>query len=217
MAKYTIQLKDVASVATLKEWFSDYELSDYLLPSQVATIEESGLFDKPTLAQEIVDAYWVEEIGFETPALFKHQVKVKMREIMETALPKIYSVAIAYNPLHATNLTETLTRTTYSASLSSSSSSGTAVQLNSDTPENRVSKDDILAGQYASSSSGTENEASVSDSSNGSGSEEYTRTFVGNRGFSDNSQKLITEYRKTIIGVKYDIIKSLNVLFMGVY
>ena len=50
------------------------------------------------------------EIGFETPALFKHYAKVYMQEIMERQLPKIYSNFFEYDPLSSVDYTEEYTR-----------------------------------------------------------------------------------------------------------
>ena len=82
MARYTIELRNVISIfgeETVKNWFKQYELSDFLTDEQIAVITEAGIFDKDKLAQQILDHYFMEEIGYETPALFKHYAKVKMR------------------------------------------------------------------------------------------------------------------------------------------
>ena len=93
MADYTIRLKDLFlpnrfgnqyyTREQVEGWFSDYNLSDYLTPEQISVIENAGMWSKEKLAKKIVDHYYMREIGFETPALFEHQVKIKMQEIME--------------------------------------------------------------------------------------------------------------------------------------
>ena len=216
MARYTIELRNVISLFgenTVKSWFTEYELSDFLTEDQIAVVAEAGLFDKDKLAQQIIDKYYMEEIGFETPALFRHYAKVKMREIMEEKAPLYYSAAIEYNPLKSVNYTETLNRTTSSSSSSSSDSSGLSVH--SDTPQGQVTKATILAGNYASDTSASE--AADSSSASGSGSETYTKNISGNRGVTDTPQKLIELYRKNIIAINRDIIKELSTLFMGVF
>ena len=55
MAKYTIQLRHI--VATFGEdevikWFSDYDLSDYLTPDEIAVIEERGKWNKEKFLQK---------------------------------------------------------------------------------------------------------------------------------------------------------------------
>ena len=109
MAKYTLELRELFepirfnppfySRSEVESWFKDYELSDYLTTEQINVIENNNLWTKDKLAKKIVDHYYMREIGFETPALFKHYAKVTMQEIMERYLPLIYSANINYDPL----------------------------------------------------------------------------------------------------------------------
>ena len=137
MADYTIRLKDLFlpdrfgnqyfTREEVEGWFSDYNLSDYLTPEQISKIENAGMWSKQKLAKKIVDHYYMREIGFETPALFEHQVKIKMQEIMELELPVVYSNSLEYDPLESVlfDITETrnIEGTGTSASESSSSNS----------------------------------------------------------------------------------------------
>ena len=224
MARYTIELRNVIQLYgenTVKGWFSDYELSDYLSDEEIAVIAERGVWSKEKLAQAIIDHYYMYEIGFETPALFAHQAKVLMRELMEEKAPLLYSAAIKYDPLVNVDFTEEFHRTSSneSSSNSSSSSNGSGLNVNSDTPQGQISKTAILAGDYASSTSANESTNSVSDetSSDGSGEEEYTKTTKGNSGVSATAQKMIQQYRENIVMINRDIIKDMNILFMGIY
>ena len=224
MARYTIELRNVISLFgenTVKGWFKDYELSDYLTEDQIAVVTAAGIFDKDKLAGQIVDHYFMEEIGFETPALFRHYAKVKMREIMEAKAPLYYTAAIEYNPLNSVDYTETMDRDTTSTgnSNSTSTSTGSGLNVHSDTPQGQISKAAILEGNYASDTNANEASESVTDSSanTGVGTEDFTRHIVGNRGFNDTPQKLIETYRKNIIAINRDIIKELSPLFMGIY
>ena len=224
MARYTIELRNIISLfgeETVKGWFKDYNLSDFLTDDQIAVITEAGIFDKDKLAEQILDHYFMEEIGFETPALFKHYAKVKMREIMEAKAPLYYSAAIEYNPLHSVDYTETMDRDTTSSGSSDSTSNatGSGLTVNSDTPQGQITKATILAGNYASDTSANESAESVADhsSNSGSGTEDYTKHIYGTRGVADNPAKLIELYRKNIIAINRDIIKELSALFMGVY
>lgn len=224
MARYTIQLRNVISLFgedTVKSWFTDYDLSDFLTTEQIAAITEAGIFDKDKLASRIINHYYMDEIGLETPALFRHYAKIKMEEIMEEKAPLIYSAAIQYNPLRSVDYTETMDRDTTSTgtSTSTSTSSGSGLNVHSDTPQGQISKQSILSGDYASDTNANESSESVNDSSEneGSGTENYTKHIYGNRGVTDNPQRLIELYRKNIIGITRDIIKELSTLFMGIY
>lgn len=220
MARYTIELRNVINIFgedTVKGWFMDYELSDYLTDEEIAVITARGTWSKEKLAQMILDHYYMHEIGYETPALFKHQAKVLMRELMEEKAPLIYSAAIKYDPLVNVDFTEEFERSTTGNSSSQSSSNGSGLTVNSDTPQGQISKTAILQGSYASSTGANESTNAVSDSSENAGTETYTRTTKGNSGVSATAQKMIEQYRQNIIMINRDIIKDMESLFMGIY
>ena len=109
MSKYTIELRNVIMIygeETVKGWFMDYALEDYLTPDQIETIETAGLWTKEKLADKIINHFYMREIGLETPALFKLKLKSMLDEIMEEYLPVIYSTAIKYDPLVNVDFTE---------------------------------------------------------------------------------------------------------------
>ena len=224
MSRYTIQLRTVIELCgedEVKSWFSDYELSDYLTPEEIAVINERGTWSKEKLAQMIIDHYYMYEIGLETPGLFKHQARVMMRELMEEKAPLIYSASIKYDPLVNVDVREIYDRNSdsQSSSNSTSNSNGSGLTVNSDTPQGQISKSGILQGDYASSTGANESENTMNDSSKteGSGNEHYEKRTVGNSGVSATSQKMIEQYRQNIIMINRDIIKDVGVLFMKVY
>lgn len=224
MASYTIELRriiDLYGRDEVESWFKDYEISDYLTNKQANLIKEAGVWSKDRLARDIVDHYFFREIGFETPAMFKHFAKVYMREIMERKLPMIYTTSFEYNPLTNIDYTETINRNlnTDSEYESSSTNNASGLAVNSDTPQGEISKANILQGKYASSTGASETTSEVTDGgSSGSTSEETTtKTVKGNMGIVSTYQNLIKQYREIIVGVNADIIKELNKLFMGLY
>ena len=224
MARYTIELRNVIMMfgeETVKSWFTNYELSDYLTDDEIAVITARGTWNKEKLAQQIIDHYFMYEIGFETPALFKHQAKVLMQELMEEKAPLIYSAAISYDPLVNVDFTETYagTNTNNSESSSNSSSTGSGLTVNSDTPAGQINKTAILNGSYASSTGANESTNAVNDSSSteGSGTQNYSKKVKGNSGVSATAQKMIQQYRDNIIMINRDIIKDIGTLFMSIY
>ena len=231
MAKYTLELRELYTPIKfnpplftendVKGWFMDYELSDYLTEDEIEVITDRGIWSKEKLAKKILDHYYMREIGFETPALFKHYAKVEMNEIMEEYAPLIYSASIKYDPLVNVDFTESFERTTGTSGESSSTSNntGSSLGVNSDTPQGQISKEAILNGTYASSTGATESESEISDSTETSseGSEEYTKRVKGNSGVSATAQKMIEQYRDNIRAIDREIIKKLNILFMGLY
>ena len=216
MSKYTIELRKVCEIygrSEVESWFKDYDLSYYLRPNEIEVIKNAGIWNKDRLASKIIDHYFMREIGYETPALFKHFCKVYMQEIMERKLPLIYSLCINYDPLVNVDYTETYERDIESLGTSNSNASGLSVT--SDTPQGQIKKDKILAGAYASATGASETESS-SDSNNQT-SENYVKRVKGNSGVSATAQKMIQQYRENIIAIDEEIIDELNKLFMGLY
>ena len=207
--RYTMTLYEIINNFFTREevegWFKDYELSDYLTSSQIDVIEEAGIWNKNKLARKIVDHFLMEQIGFETFGLFKHHAKVKMQELMESKLPLIYSASIEYDPLVNVDFTESFERTIENEGNSSGLSVG------SDTPQGQISKASILAGDYATDTSASENEATNNTDEN------YTKTVKGNSGVSATAQRMIQQYRENIYAIDNSIIDELNELFMCIY
>ena len=206
---YTMTLYEIINNFYTREevesWFKDYELSDYLTEKQIQVVTENGLWSKDNLAKKIVDHYLMEQIGFETMALFKHKVKITMQEIMESKLPMIYSRAIEYDPLVNVDFTETFERTV------DSSGNSSGLNVGSDTPQGQISKASILAGDYATGTSASEGEATNNSEEN------YTKRVKGNSGVSATAQKMVEQFRENIRAIDYEIIQELEDLFMIIY
>ena len=232
MATYTMEIRKIIDFYGREEvesWFKDYELEDYLTQEQISTIVNAGIWNKNKLAKKIVDHYYMREIGFETPGLFANRVKARMQEIMEDYLPVIYSNAIEFDPLVNVDFTETFERNIESesqnngTSSSNSNSNSSGLNVNSDTPQGQINKQDILQGAYASSTSASESESAVQDSTttqnNGTANqlENYTKKTKGNSGVSATAQALIKQYRDIIRAVDREIIEELNDMFMGIF
>lgn len=152
MAKYTIELRKICDIYKREEvekWFKSYELSEFLTPEQIEVISTANIWNKDNLARKIVDHYFMREIGFETPALFAHYAKVTMQEIMEEKLPLIYSSSIKYDPLVNVDYTETFERNqegnanNNAESNSNSNSQSESLNINNQTPQSKITKQDL--------------------------------------------------------------------------
>ena len=208
MSKYTTNFYSLTNMGVytkdeIKSWFTDYELSDYLTPEEIAVIGSRGTWSKERLAEKIYNHFFMKDIGFETPMLFQHWAKITMQEIMENKLPLIYSASIKYDPLVNIDLTETYSGT------GTGTSNATGLNVNSDTPQGQISKSAILSGSYASNTSATEGEQTNNTS------ESYTKHTKGNEGIYITNQRLIKEYRDNIRAIDYEIITELKSLFIG--
>ena len=232
MASYTMELRKVIEYFGREEvenWFKDYELSHYLTPTQIEQITKFNVWSKDRLAKKIVDNYYMREIGFETPALFKHYAKIEMKKIMERYLPKIYSNFLEYDPLSNVDFTETYTRKISGETANSGSSNSTSqnnasgLNVNSDTPQGQISKQDILTGSYASQTNASETESEIEDNTTTENQgttntiETFTRHEEGDNGVIITNQRLVKEYREIIVAIDEEIINELNCLFMGIY
>lgn len=227
-----MKIKDLCNLFTRDEiikWFSDYNMNDYLTTNEIQTIQNKNTWTKEKLANMIIDHYYMSEIGAETPGLFKLFVKSKMNEIMESKLPLIYSNSISYDPLVNVDYTEIFKRDLSDDTISTGSSestqnqSGSGIQLDSNTPQGRVSKSSILDGNYVSSASGSEGTSNTSEnntsntSENKNVAENYTKTIKGNSGVSATAQKMIEQYRQNIRAINLEIINELNDLFFIIF
>ena len=232
MAKYTIELRNMIPLFGREEvegWFKDYSLEDFLTAEEIQVIEDRGTWSKNRLAAKIIDHYFMREIGLETPALFRHYVKITMKEIMEEYAPLIYSASIAYDPLVNVDFTETYHHDDHGqvqnggTSSSTSTNSGSGLTVQSDTPQGQISKSAILSGSYASSTAATENTNSITDNSSTSSNttstdtRDYEKRVKGNSGVSATAQKMVEQYRDNIRALDSEIIERLNTLFMGLY
>lgn len=227
MATYTIELRRVCELytrETVEQWFMNYKLEDYLLPSQIEKLNSfPNIWSKQRLATQIVDHYFMREIGFETPYLFKHYAEVTMREIMESKLPLIYTLALDYDPLINVDFTETFTRTsnenrtgktlgentssqtqkgnTNGTSNSSSNSNSSGLNVSSDTPQGQINKQEILNGKYASATNASETSSSVSDETTTHSDNSNTASGTSTNTVNDTSSNDISEnYTRHLTG-----------------
>lgn len=232
MSRYTIQLKDVCNLVGYDEvvsWFNSYDIAQFLTRDEIKVVNERGTWKPERLAQKIVSHYATYEIGYETPALFKHMVMNEMNELMEEYLPLIYSASIKYDPMVNVDFTETFHQEesgnskNTGSSESTGSSEGNGLVVNSDTPQSQISKEEILNGSYATNTSANENQSQTNDKTDTTSNtdtqslNDYVKKTKGNSGVSATAQKMIEQYRDNIRAIDREIIEKLNVHFMGIY
>lgn len=232
MATYTIELRKVCDIYgrdEVENWFKSYKLEDFLMPEQINVIKKFNVWSKDKLAKKIVDHYYMREIGFETPALFRHYAKVTMNEIMEKYLLIIYTKFLEYDPLSSVDYDETYERRVTGKagaegkSNSNSSSNASGLNVASDTPEGQINKKTILNGEYASNTNASETESKIQDetitsqNSNSEQVETYTHHMEGDNGVIVTNQYLVREFRELAENFDLQIIQELGKLFMGIY
>ena len=202
MSKYTTTIK------VLLDNHFDFQLNDY------------PIFDeayRATLNKNILDYYYMSEIGFETPALFRHFLKTTLNVIM----PKynaIYNaeLQLLQNSLGNVDLTESLERELEHESSSNSSSSGNNKNLFQDTPQGQLASTDIEDQEWATNLTLNQNSVSDETTSDGNSTENYTKHILGSNGKKYNIEiytKMVNDFKS----IDQMIINELADLFMGVY
>ena len=208
MSKYT------TTIYYLKQNGFDFELNDY------------PIFDenyRETLNNLILDTFLMDEIGFETPALFRHYLKTTLNEIMPY-YNLLYSaqkeITEKRNIFGNVDLREEMNSTTSSEGNSTTNSQGTgkARDLYQDTPQGKLKMQDVNNFSYATNvtdkSSEASNETTVNDNTSSLGN--YIKTITGNNGKMYNIELL----QKALNGFKNinsQLLEELKPLFMGIY
>lgn len=212
MAKYTITIK------TLIDNNFDFQMTQY------------PIFDenyRETLNHNILYHYYENEIGFETAPLFRLYLNQKLNEIMPyyNELYKAQRKIIDENLLlNNVNITENLqgSNTTQSSSQSNSTNNGTSNNKNlfQDTPQGEISNTDIDNQKWATNltldKNTTNNTINDNSSSNGSGTNEYIKTIIGNNGGKFNID-ILNDIKNNLMNIDLMIINDLNELFMQIF
>lgn len=199
MSKYTVSIKNL-----MKNNF-DFGLNNY------------PIFDenyRQVLNNNILYYYYEDEIGLETPELFKIYLNRTMNRIMTyynnlyLAQKNILETGIFNN----VNYNETSNRSVNSYANSNSNSKGKG--LYQDTPQGQISMTEFEDQHYATNLTLNNNENT--DSSEGTSTDNYIRTITGNNG-NRYPVELLNEVRKNLINIDDLIINELKDLFMGIY
>lgn len=220
MAKYTITIK------TLVDNNFDFQMTNY------------PIFDenyRNTLNSNILNHYYENEIGFETPALFRFYLNQKLNEIMPyyNELYKIQKQLIDNNLLlNNVNIKEKLLGTntnntsTTGSSTSNSTNNGTSNNKNlfQDTPQGQISQTDIDNQTWATNLTLDKNTTSntIQDTSSNQGTantnatNKYLKTIIGNNGGKFNID-ILNDIKNNLLNIDLMIINDLNELFMQIF
>lgn len=231
MAKYTTLLKTLIK--------SGYDLGMDTYP-----IYQSSY--RLMLNDKIYTHYAYREIGFETPALFKHYLNMKMNEIMPY-YNQLYNAQVEYlklNMFQNQNRTETEkgtikddgdgssniadTRTITDAGTHSDTDNNQRIY--SDTPMSPLNFENVKNGLYATdvtfennvNNGTTGNKRTHGGSTNEITTDNNTRTIDITRIFTGNDGRLypseiLAKAKSEILNIDMMIIDELNPLFMGIF
>ena len=205
MAKYTITIK------SLIDNNFDFKMNNY------------PIFDenyRNTLNNNILYHYYENEIGFETASLFRFYLNQKLNEIMPyyNELYKVQKKLIDDNLLlNNVNLTEELKSKNTTTTSSTSQSTNKGKNLFQDTPQGNISQQDINAQNvYATNITLNDNSINDNSSANGSGTNEYIKTIIGNNGGKFNID-VLNDIKNNLMNIDLMIINDLNELFMQIF
>lgn len=206
MSKYTINIKNL-----VKNGF-DFGLNNY------------PIFDedyREILNKKILDHYYMDEIGLETPELFKFFLNQKMLEIMPY-YNELYlnQKKVLDKLLDNVNLEEKYTRnSSNNGEVSSiSQSNNNTKTLYQNTPQSSIVQVGIDDQKYATDLTLGKNNANSSDNSTsiGNSTEVYIRNLTGNTGVKYNID-IINDIKNNILNIDMLIINELEELFMGIF
>lgn len=205
MSKYTTTIK------TLIDNNFDFKMTSY------------PIFDenyRETLNQKILYHYYENEIGFETAPLFRFYLNQKLNEIMPyyNELYKVQKKLIDDKLLlNNVNLTEELKGKNTTQTSSTSQSTNKGKNLFQDTPQGNISQQDINAQNvYATNITLNDNSINDNSSANGSGTNEYIKTIIGNNGGKFNID-VLNDIKNNLMNIDLMIINELYDLFMQIF
>lgn len=169
------------------------------------------------LEMKILNHYAFREIGFETPAKFKHYFKTRMLEIMPKYVRLYQTTIFKYNPIENYNMIENSEDSSKGkdSTTRDNTSSDKAVNKFSDTPQGSIDNID----KYMSQAQKNENEGVQNEKFTGNREtvEKHTLTRKGNIGVTTTQQMIEAERKVLEFDLFTAIIGEFRDLFMGVY
>lgn len=194
LAQYTMTLMEILE--------NNVNIFDFDYPM----FEESY---KPVFEQKFKDRFLFDEIGVETVARFKHNLKQMLNLIMPFYNKLYMSQGLEQRILDNYDVTEKFTRTTNTNKLINSD--GENKNLFSATPGKRI---DINTNDFVTNI--TKDITTGSNAVKDDGTETWIRTMQGNIGVQTDADA-IKKYEEVLRNVDEEILNKLEVLFMGVY
>lgn len=204
MSRYTTTIKN------LIDNNFDFQLTEY------------PIFDenyRDTLNNNILSYYYENEIGFETASLFRYYLKMKLNIIMPkynvlyNAQKKLIDEQLLFSNV---NLTERLQGNNTTQTSNQSGSSSNSKNLFQDTPQGQISSTDINNQTWATNLTLQNNQIADTSTSNGTGTNFYLKTIIGNNGNKFNVD-ILKDIENNIKNIDLMIINELNDLFMQIF
>lgn len=230
MSRFTTEVRNIC------EFYADKDTSTGLLGvDEVIQKALPFIFDftfpifdenyRQTLEIKIIKHYYTREIGFETVALWKLKLGIKLNEIMPYYNKLYKSELLEFNPLITENITKNGTRNNDSTSNHNDKENETNStvtnnwNVESDTPQGGLSG--VINDEYLSYAN-KQNNTSNSDRNKQSNSKNVTNNNETweetTSGYSArNPTELLQSYRESFLNIDMLVISELDNLFMGVW
>ena len=208
MSKYTLELNQIVNDLDFNLFDFEYNLYDNELKSD---------FEK-----KFIDHFYFYEIGLTPIARFKKALQIKLNDIFpyykqlyQTEL-RTAEIDFMLNKDLKEEYTRQLTGNSSVSQSSTSSSNDTSLNINNDTPQNKI---DDLDQFMTSASKNTDNSTMSSNGTNSAennSTETYSLLSQGNIGVT-SSAELLEKWRNVLINIDQMIFEECNDLFMLIY
>lgn len=251
MSKYTTEVRYICETYAGHKESQDYGKIDDIIANSIDKIFDFDfpIFDesyRSVLETKIIKHYYTREIGFETVALWKHFLSVRLNEIMPKYNQLYKAESLNINLFDNMDYTEEYSgegqgtnSNTDTGSMSEDISdtrdvdythNGNSIDKYSDTPQGGLSgllNDTYLTNARQVTADDTDNtnddytrdrDVTTNNTRNGrfSNTDEYLKHIKGYNGGKTFSE-LMTNFREMFIATDLLIIEELNDLFMGVW
>ena len=164
---------------------------------------------RKTFEENFINYFYFREIGVETVARFKHNLKTQLNLLMPYYNKMYMSQSLEQRILDNYDVTETFTRDI--SNKKTGENTGTNKQLFSDTGRKRVDINDI---DYVSNINKEIN--SANSNINDENKENWTRTMKGNIGVQTDADAIM-KYESSLKNVDLLVFEELDNLFMQVF
>lgn len=193
MAMYTMELREILDNHKIFDFYYPIFSEDYRL----------------TFERKFMEHFYYREIGAETVARFKHNLREMLNLIMPYYNKMYMSQSLEQRILDNYDVTETFEKT--SSTDKTGVSDTTNKELYSDTGRKRVDIDDV---DYVSNIS--KNIGNNTSNVNEDNTEKWTRKMQGNIGIQTDADAVM-KYEQSLRNIDLMVFEELDILFMGVF
>lgn len=202
MSHYTTKIRDLVKINF------DFGLKDYPIFNEDY---------RSHLNEMIIHHFYMREIGFDTPALFKFKLNQRMAEIMPH-YNRLYAEIENTYILSSDDTTDTTTYNTKTTNKDETTLDSDNKELYQDTPEgvlDDVFNSDITSTRYATNATRNKTDSSTKTEAEQSNTGSDSKRRIGRAGKS--TMELLRAAQEPLSNIDIMVLNSLKDLFMGVY